>query len=69
MDHLQKYYDTGMANIGRYNSFVRYGSRWEQTATCHIEIIQNIQYSKEGEIRVPFILYYSSLAGGEGVDD
>jgi arylsulfatase len=65
VEHLQKYYDNSIENIGRYNSFVWYGSRWAQAATAPSRLYK--MYSTEGGIRVPFILYHSSLAEGEKV--
>ena len=67
IDHLHKYYDNSIENIGRYNSFVWYGSRWAQAATAPSRLYK--MYSTEGGIRVPFILYHSSFAGGEKVSD
>ena len=34
MEHLGKYYDNSMDNIGAYNSFVWYGPRWAQATTA-----------------------------------
>ncbi|PWW78101.1 alkaline phosphatase-like protein [Tuber magnatum] len=34
ISHLEKYYDNSLDNIGRYNSFVWYGTRWAQAATA-----------------------------------
>jgi arylsulfatase len=34
IDHLEKYYDNSFENIGWYNSFVWYASRWTQAAAA-----------------------------------
>ncbi|GES62465.1 arylsulfatase [Aspergillus terreus] len=53
-EHIQKYYDNSLDNIGRYNSFVWYGSRWAQAATAPSRLYK--MFSTEGGCRVPLVL-------------
>lgn len=54
VEHIQKYYDNSLGNIGRYNSFVWYGSRWAQAATAPSRLYK--MFSTEGGCRVPLVL-------------
>lgn len=54
MDHIHKYYDNSLENIGRYNSFVWYGNRWAQAATAPSRLYK--QFSTQGGCRVPLVL-------------
>ncbi|KAK4502715.1 hypothetical protein PRZ48_006141 [Zasmidium cellare] len=54
MDHIHKYYDNRLENIGRSNSFVWYGTRWAQAATSPSRLHK--MFSTEGGCRVPLVL-------------
>jgi arylsulfatase A-like enzyme len=53
-DHIAKYYDNSLDNIGRGNSFVWYGSRWAQAATAPSRLYK--MFSTEGGCRVPLVV-------------
>ncbi|EXJ84849.1 arylsulfatase [Capronia epimyces CBS 606.96] len=55
-DHIDRYYDNSLDNIGRANSYVWYGPRWASAATAPSRLYKT--FSSEGGIRVPFILRY-----------
>jgi arylsulfatase A-like enzyme len=59
MEHLGKYYDNALENIGEYNSFVWYGPRWAQAATAPSRLYK--AYTTEGGVRVPCITHYPAL--------
>ena len=54
MEHVHKYYDNSLDNIGRGNSFVWYGCRWAQAATAPSRLYK--MHSTEGGCRVPLIV-------------
>ena len=70
VDHVYKYYDNSLDNIGRGNSFVWYGSRWAQAATAPSRLYK--MFSTEGGCRVPLVvkpprgLVVEAGAGAEG---
>lgn len=53
MQHLQKYYDNSLENLGRGNSFIWYGPRWAQAATAPSRLFK--AFTTEGGVRVPFL--------------
>ncbi|KAH8812766.1 alkaline-phosphatase-like protein [Xylogone sp. PMI_703] len=53
-DHISKYYDNSLENIGRGNSFVWYGPRWAQAATAPSRLFK--MFSTEGGCRVPLVV-------------
>ncbi|KAF2105432.1 alkaline-phosphatase-like protein [Lophiotrema nucula] len=53
MQHLQKYYDNSLDNLGNGNSFIWYGPRWAQAATAPSRLFK--AYTTEGGVRVPFL--------------
>ncbi|KZV63671.1 alkaline phosphatase-like protein [Peniophora sp. CONT] len=53
LDHLQKYYDNSLDNLGAHNSFCWYGPRWAQAATAPSRLYKT--YTTEGGVRVPFV--------------
>lgn len=65
-DHIAKYYDNSLDNVGRGNSYVWYGPRWASAATAPSRLYK--AFSSEGGIRVPMIIRYppltSSRSGG-----
>ncbi|KAJ7881930.1 alkaline-phosphatase-like protein [Mycena leptocephala] len=52
MQHLAKYYNNSLDNLGNYNSFIWYGPRWAQAATAPSRLFK--AYTTEGGVRVPF---------------
>jgi arylsulfatase A-like enzyme len=56
LEHLDKYYDNSLSNIGAANSFVWYGPRWAQASTAPSRLYK--AYPTEGGVRVPCILRY-----------
>ena len=54
MQHIEKYYNNSLGNIGHKDSFVWYGSLWAQAATAPSRLFK--QYSTEGGCRVPLVI-------------
>ncbi|KAH7063167.1 arylsulfatase [Macrophomina phaseolina] len=54
LEHLEKYYNNELENIGRSDSFVWYGTRWAQAATAPSRLHK--RFSTEGGCRVPLVL-------------
>ena len=73
LDHIYKYYDNSLDNIGRHNSFVWYGNRWAQAATAPSRLYK--MFSTQGGCRVPLVLKPGSratdqrLVGGNRLTD
>ncbi|KAK3716873.1 hypothetical protein LTR37_006223 [Vermiconidia calcicola] len=53
MQHLKKYYDNSLKNLGRGDSFIWYGPRWAQAATAPSRLYK--AFTTEGGVRVPFL--------------
>ncbi|KAK1009985.1 hypothetical protein LTS01_001657 [Friedmanniomyces endolithicus] len=53
IQHLQRYYDNRLENLGRGNSFIWYGPRWAQAATAPSRLYK--AFTTEGGVRVPFL--------------
>ncbi|TVY45244.1 Arylsulfatase [Lachnellula cervina] len=53
MQHLQKYYNNSIDNLGNGDSFIWYGPRWAQAATAPSRLYK--AYTTEGGVRVPFL--------------
>ncbi|KAF3769547.1 arylsulfatase [Cryphonectria parasitica EP155] len=69
LEHIDKYYDNSLENIGRGDSFVWYGCRWAQAATAPSRLYK--MFSTEGGCRVPLVVKppKTGLAGeGRGED-
>lgn len=65
MEHVDKYYNNSLENIGRGNSFVWYGCRWAQAATAPSRLYK--MHSTEGGCRVPLVVKPpTSLIPSEG---
>jgi len=54
MEHVHKYYNNSLENIGRADSFVWYGCRWAQAATAPSRLYK--MHSTEGGCRVPLVV-------------
>ncbi|KAK4569867.1 hypothetical protein LTR86_002836 [Recurvomyces mirabilis] len=53
IQHLKKYYDNSLENLGRGNSFIWYGPRWAQAATAPSRLYK--AFTTEGGVKVPFL--------------
>ncbi|KAM3068311.1 hypothetical protein ACMFMG_009451 [Clarireedia jacksonii] len=53
LQHLQKYYNNSLENLGNGDSFIWYGPRWAQAATAPSRLYK--AYTTEGGVRVPFL--------------
>jgi len=63
IQHLQRYYDNRLENLGRGNSFIWYGPRWAQAATAPSRLYK--AFTTEGGVRVPFLAKFPTGFGGE----
>ncbi|KAI0103993.1 alkaline-phosphatase-like protein [Nemania sp. FL0031] len=54
LQHLQKYYNNHIDNLGNGNSFIWYGPRWAQAATAPSRLYK--AYTTEGGVRVPYMM-------------
>ncbi|GAP88235.2 putative arylsulfatase [Rosellinia necatrix] len=54
LQHLQKYYDNSIDNLGNGDSFIWYGPRWAQAATAPSRLYK--AYTTEGGVRVPYMM-------------
>ncbi|TPX09060.1 uncharacterized protein E0L32_001678 [Thyridium curvatum] len=54
MQHLKKYYNNHIDNLGNGDSFIWYGPRWAQAATAPSRLFK--AYTTEGGVRVPFLM-------------
>ena len=63
MEHLGKYYNNSIDNIGAFDSFVWYGPRWAQAATAPSRLYK--AYTTEGGVRVPCITRFPGFRNRE----
>ncbi|EKG15552.1 Sulfatase [Macrophomina phaseolina MS6] len=56
LQHLQKYYNNSLDNLGAGDSFIWYGPRWAQAATAPSRLYK--AYTTEGGVRVPFVAQF-----------
>lgn len=54
IQHLKKYYNNHIENLGNGDSFIWYGPRWAQAATAPSRLYK--AYTTEGGVRVPFMM-------------
>jgi arylsulfatase A-like enzyme len=54
LEHIDRYYDNRLDNIGRKDSFVWYGTRWAQAATAPSRLYK--MFSTQGGCRVPLVV-------------
>ncbi|KIX98353.1 uncharacterized protein Z520_05654 [Fonsecaea multimorphosa CBS 102226] len=59
MEHIGKYYNNSLENIGNKDSFVWYGPRWAQAATAPSRLYK--AYTTEGGVRVPCVIRYPPI--------
>lgn len=57
--YVSKYHDNSLDNIGAYDSFAWYGSRWASASTAPGLLYK--MFTSEGGIRVPFVIRYPKL--------
>ncbi|KAF2815414.1 arylsulfatase [Mytilinidion resinicola] len=67
-DHIKKYCDNSLDNVGKENSYVWYGPHWASAATAPGWLYR--VFTAEGGIRVPLILRSPPLTGEkkEGIE-
>ena len=58
-EHIDKYYDNSLDNIGNANSYVWYGPRWASAGTAPARLYKS--FNSEGGIRVPMMIRYPPL--------
>lgn len=58
--HLAKFYNNSLENIGNYDSYTWYGPRWAQAATAPSKLFK--AFTSEGGIHVPFIINYPDIS-------
>ncbi|TGJ86341.1 hypothetical protein E0Z10_g2404 [Xylaria hypoxylon] len=63
LQHLQKYYDNSIDNLGNGNSFIWYGPRWAQAATAPSRLYK--AYTTEGGVRVPYMMKPPAAFSGQ----
>src|ERR1700710_2490559 len=66
LEHLDKYYDNSLENIGNANSFVWYGPRWAMASTAPSRLYK--AYPTEGGVRVPAVVRYPGFQNGKTSD-
>ncbi|EEP78963.1 arylsulfatase [Uncinocarpus reesii 1704] len=66
-DHIDRYYDNSIENLGKYNSYAWYGPHWASAATAPSRLYKC--FTSEGGIRVPFILNFPPLTYGKASID
>ncbi|KAI1194455.1 alkaline-phosphatase-like protein [Nemania serpens] len=54
LQHLQRYYNNHIDNLGNGDSFIWYGPRWAQAATAPSRLYK--AYTTEGGVRVPYMM-------------
>lgn len=59
LQHLQKYYNNSLDNLGAGDSFIWYGPRWAQAATAPSRLYK--AYTTEGGVRVPMVAQFPKL--------
>lgn len=66
-DHIEKYYNNSLENVGRKDSYVWYGPHWASAGTAPGRLYKC--FTAEGGIRVPLIVSYPGfLRPGGSID-
>ncbi|KAI1434075.1 alkaline-phosphatase-like protein [Xylaria sp. CBS 124048] len=65
LQHLQKYYDNRIDNLGNGTSFIWYGPRWAQAATAPSRLYK--AYTTEGGVRVPYMMKPPASFGRDSI--
>ncbi|KAI0906033.1 alkaline-phosphatase-like protein [Ustulina deusta] len=63
LQHLQKYYNNHIDNLGNGDSFIWYGPRWAQAATAPSRLYK--AYTTEGGVRVPYMMKPPAAFSGQ----
>ena len=66
-DHIDKYYNNSLENMGRFDSYVWYGPHWASAGTAPSRLYK--AFIAEGGIRVPLILRYPPLTASRGANN
>lgn len=67
LEHMQRYYNNALDNIGRADSYCWYGPIWSQAGTAPCRLHK--WFSTEGGIRVPLIISKTGLARSAGIEE
>ena len=67
MEHIAKYHNNSLDNIGAKDSFVWYGAQWASASTAPGLLFK--MFTSEGGIRVPFIMHYPKLGLAPRIDE
>lgn len=65
--HIARYYNNSLENLGRKDSFIWYGPHWASAATAPSRLYK--LFTTEGGVRVPLILNYPPLTATPGRAD
>jgi arylsulfatase len=65
LQHLQKYYNNHIDNLGNGNSFIWYGPRWAQASTAPSRLYK--AYTTEGGVRVPYMMKPPAAFSGQAL--
>ncbi|KAF2153222.1 arylsulfatase [Myriangium duriaei CBS 260.36] len=61
-EHIEKYYNNSIENVGRHDSYVWYGPHWASAGTAPGRLYKC--FTAEGGIRVPLIVSYPGFKEG-----
>lgn len=61
-EHIAKYYNNSLDNVGRHDSYVWYGPHWASAGTAPGRLYK--MFTSEGGIRVPLIVDYPGFHEG-----
>ncbi|GAM84079.1 hypothetical protein ANO11243_020710 [Dothideomycetidae sp. 11243] len=61
-EHIEKYYNNSLENVGRRDSYVWYGPHWASAGTAPGRLYK--MFTSEGGIRVPLIVSYPGFKEG-----
>ena len=67
LEHIAKYHNNSLDNIGAKDSFAWYGAQWASASTAPGRLFK--MYTSEGGIRVPFIFNYPRLNMKPRIDE
>ncbi|RDW65378.1 alkaline phosphatase-like protein [Coleophoma crateriformis] len=67
IQHLKKYYNNSLENLGNGDSFIWYGPRWAQASTAPSRLYK--AYTTEGGVKVPFLAKFPTGVAAEGKEN